>query len=88
MMYYDYFKELSAKHMNFMSYYALSEMDPNDVWHGEKGFIHLTLDKYMSEAGKRQAFLCGPPVMINAVTKVLKNRGLEEKDIFWDDFGL
>ena len=36
----------------------------------------------MAKIGKRQAFLCGPPLMISAVTKVLRDNGLAEKDIF------
>ena len=88
MIYYDFFKELESRHSNLKVYYALSEMEPGDRWDGEKGFIHLTLEKYMNPTGKRQAFLCGPPPMIHAVTKVLKSRGFEDRDIFWDDFGI
>ena len=88
MIYYDEFKALSAKHQNFVAHYALSDLDPQDNWNGATGFIHLTLDRCMTKTGPRQAFLCGPPLMINAVTKTLKANGLEDKDIFWDDFGV
>jgi Na+-transporting NADH:ubiquinone oxidoreductase subunit F len=88
MIYYDEFKSLSAKHPNFVAHYALSDMEPEDNWTGATGFIHLTLDRCMNKVGKRQAFLCGPPLMINAVTKTLKSNGLKDEDIFWDDFGV
>lgn len=88
MFYYDYFKKLEEKFPNFKVYYALSDLDPDDKWDGPKGFVHLTLDEYMAKEGRRQAFLCGPVPMINAVTKTLRKNGLSEKDIFWDDFGL
>lgn len=88
MIYYNEFKTLSAEHPNFVAHYALSDMDPGDKWNGATGFIHLTIERCMAKTGPRQAFLCGPPLMINAVTRVLKENGLADKDIFWDDFGL
>jgi len=88
MIYYDFFKKLSSDSPRFISHYALSEMDPGDEWDGAKGFIHETLNNCMRRSGRRQAFLCGPPPMIHAVTKVLKIHGVPEKNIFWDDFGL
>jgi NAD(P)H-flavin reductase len=33
---------------------------------------------------RRQAFLCGPPLMIEAVTRVLQEKGTN--DIFYDEF--
>jgi NAD(P)H-flavin reductase len=30
--------------------------------------------------------LCGPPPMIDAVMRVLEDKGLAEKDIFYDKF--
>jgi NAD(P)H-flavin reductase len=34
----------------------------------------------------RQAFLCGPPPMIEAVTRVLEEKGMLLEDIFYDEF--
>jgi NAD(P)H-flavin reductase len=33
---------------------------------------------------RRQTFLCGPPLMIEAVTRVLQEKGTN--DIFYDEF--
>ena len=67
--------------------YGLSEPQPEDNWDGETGFIHLSLDKMIEDDGtKRQAFLCGPPPMINAVTKVLQTKGLADEEILYDEF--
>ena len=83
--YLDEFKELAKKHPSFHVVYALSDqLDPSEKWDGETGFIHLAADKYLEEGVKRQAFLCGPPPMIEAVTRVLEEKGVQ--DIFYDKF--
>ena len=81
------YEELARKHPNFHVVYALSdELGPDEKWDGETGFVHLSVDKYLQPGVKRQAFLCGPPPMIDAVTEVLKEKGLRERDIFYDKF--
>ncbi|MHC4388691.1 MAG: FAD-binding oxidoreductase [Planctomycetota bacterium] len=85
--YLERFKELERKHPDFHVVYALSdELGPDEKWDGETGFIHLAVDKYLEPAVARQAFLCGPPPMITAVTRVLQEKGLRSNDIFYDEF--
>jgi Na+-transporting NADH:ubiquinone oxidoreductase subunit F len=86
--YLERFQKLQKKHPNFHVIYALSdELKPEEKWDGETGFIHLSVDKYLEEGVPRQAFLCGPPLMIEAVTRVLEEKGVRSDDIFYDDFG-
>ncbi len=81
------FEELSKKHPNFHVVYALSdELGPDEKWNGETGFIHLSVDKCLENDVTRQAFLCGPPLMIEAVTRVLEEKGINPEDIFYDEF--
>lgn len=85
--YLEPFKELAAKHPNFHVVYALSdELKSDEKWEGETGFIHLAADKMLTSNVPRQAFLCGPPPMIEAVTRVLEEKGLKPEDIFYDKF--
>jgi Na+-transporting NADH:ubiquinone oxidoreductase subunit F len=85
--YLDQFKELERKHPNFHVIYALSDqLGPEEKWDGETGFIHLAVDKYLEAGVARQAFLCGPPLMITAVTRVLEEKGIRPDDIFYDEF--
>ena len=78
-------EQFSKKHPNFHVVYALSdELEEGEKWDGETGFIHLSADKHLESGVPRQAFLCGPPLMIEAVTRVLKEKGTE--DIFYDEF--
>jgi Na+-transporting NADH:ubiquinone oxidoreductase subunit F len=81
------FELLAAEHERFHCIYALSDpLAPGDKWDGETGFIHLAVDKYLPEGRPAQAFLCGPPLMIEAVTDVLRDKGLADEDIFYDEF--
>jgi Na+-transporting NADH:ubiquinone oxidoreductase subunit F len=81
------FQELMKKHENFHAVYALSdELAEGETWDGETGFIHLAVDKFLEAGLTRQAFLCGPPLMIEAVTQVLKGKGIAPEDIFYDEF--
>ncbi|MHC4645259.1 MAG: FAD-binding oxidoreductase [Planctomycetota bacterium] len=81
------FEELAKKHANFHVVYALSdELGPDEMWEGETGFVHLAVDKYLEPGIPRQAFLCGPPPMISAVTRILEEKELRSEDIFYDEF--
>ncbi len=81
------FQELAAKHPNFHVMYALSDpLEPGEEWDGESGFIHLSADKHLEPNIARQAFLCGPPPMIEAVMDVLAEKGIAEEDVFYDKF--
>jgi Na+-transporting NADH:ubiquinone oxidoreductase subunit F len=83
--YLDEFENLVKKHPNFHVVYALSDaLEEGEKWDGETGFIHLSCDKHLELGVRRQAFLCGPPLMIEAVTRVLEEKGAEE--IFYDEF--
>lgn len=85
--YLEQFEQLTKQHPNFHVIYALSDkLEPGEEWNGETGFIHLAVDKYLKAGIVRQAFLCGPPLMIEAVTRVLKEKGLESENIFYDEF--
>jgi len=83
--YLEQLEELAKKYPNFHVVYALSDqLGEDEKWDGEIGFIHLSVDKYLEPGVRRQAFLCGPPLMIEAVTRVLKEKGTS--DIFYDEF--
>jgi Na+-transporting NADH:ubiquinone oxidoreductase subunit F len=85
--YLEQFEELAQKYPGFHVVYALSgKLSGAEKWHGEKGFIHLAVDKYLEPNMKRQVYLCGPPAMVKAVTRVLLGKGVRAEDIFYDQF--
>lgn len=85
--YLDEFKALAAKHPNLKIVYALSDpLEQDEKWEGETGFIHLSVDKYFLTTNKSQAFMCGPPPMIEAVMQILESKGMKDEDMFYDKF--
>lgn len=87
-IYLDFFKEFKKFHPAFDYKYSLSSAPgPEAKWEGETGFVHLSVEKHMKQNANCVAFLCGPPLMIEAVTKTLQDKGLPEEKIFFDDFG-
>jgi Na+-transporting NADH:ubiquinone oxidoreductase subunit F len=85
--YLDKFEELKKQYPKLKVIYALSDPVPEDgQWSGDTGFIHLSVDKHLQENKKCQAFMCGPPPMIEAATEILQGKGLKEQDIFYDKF--
>lgn len=91
MFYQEDFDSIAAENDNFNWYVALSEPLPEDNWDGLTGFIHQVLnDEYLSkhpEPEEIEYYLCGPPMMLAACTTMLKNLGVEDEMIMYDDFG-
>jgi len=89
--YTDEFETLEKKYPNFSFTLALSEALPEDNWNGPAGFIHtVVLENYLknhSEPEDCEYYLCGPPLMIDAVLKMLDSLGVEPENILFDDFG-
>jgi Na+-transporting NADH:ubiquinone oxidoreductase subunit F len=91
MFYDDDFEELAASYPNFSWHVALSEPLPEDDWKGYVGFIHQVLyDNYLKEHPAPEDceyYICGPPMMNQAVFKLLDDLGVEPENIAYDDFG-
>jgi Na+-transporting NADH:ubiquinone oxidoreductase subunit F len=88
--YEDYFTQLAVDHPNFTFHLGLSSPLPEDSWDGLTGFIHeLVLEEYLSQHANPKAleyYLCGPPLMIKACTKMLAGLGVPEHQIAYDEF--
>jgi Na+-transporting NADH:ubiquinone oxidoreductase subunit F len=89
--YYEQFREIEKNFPNFKFNLALSEPLPNDNWNGPVGFIHQVIyDMYLSKHNEPEEidyYLCGPPMMNDAVQKMLYNLGVPNENIAFDDFG-
>ena len=69
----------------------LSEPEPADGWTGATGFVHrVALERHL---GRHPApedceyYLCGPPLMIEAVRVMLDGLGVDATNVRFDDFG-
>ena len=91
LFYMEDFEEIARTHPNFKFFVALSEPKPEDHWNGYTGFIHqVLLDNYLSrhpEPEEIEYYLCGPPMMNQAVLKMLDDYGVPKEMIAFDDFG-
>ena len=88
--YADYFEKLAAEHHNFDFQLALSDPLDEDNWTGHTGFIHeAVLINYLENHPNPKAvefYLCGPPMMIKACTKMLAQLGISDEQIAFDEF--
>jgi Na+-transporting NADH:ubiquinone oxidoreductase subunit F len=85
------FRAIEKEFPNFKFNIALSEPQPEDKWNGYVGFIHQVLyDNYLKdqeEPEEIEYYMCGPPMMNDAVQKMLYDLGIPEEMIDFDDFG-
>ena len=87
LFYLDRLQQLEERLPGFRFVPALSMATPEDEWDGETGLITEVLGRNL-EAGQKQmqAYLCGPPPMIDAAIPVLVSKGIGEDRIFFDKF--
>jgi Na+-transporting NADH:ubiquinone oxidoreductase subunit F len=81
---------LAKAHRNFTFHLALSSPLPEDNWNGHTGFIHeVILENYLCnlpDPSVPEYYLCGPPAMIKACTKMLGEIGVSVGRIAYDEF--
>jgi propane monooxygenase reductase subunit len=65
---------------------ALSEPDPDDDWDGEVGLITDVVKRHESDLAAADAYVCGPPPMVEAAIDLLSALGVDEKHIYYDKF--
>lgn len=86
----DEFQDIEKEFPNFTYTLALSDPLPEDHWQGPKGFIHqVALDTYLKnheDPTEIEYYLCGPPMMIDSVVKMLHELGVEDEMIAFDAF--
>jgi phenol hydroxylase P5 protein len=87
-LYYDAeFRALAAEHAHFTYVPALSDEPAGSNWAGDRGFAHDAAKAHFNNnfAG-HTAYLCGPPVMVEARISTLMQGRLYERDIFTEKF--
>lgn len=86
----DEFQAIEKEFPNFKYTLALSDPLPEDNWTGPKGFIHqVALDTYLKnheDPSEIEYYLCGPPMMIDSVVKMLHDLGVDDEMIAFDAF--
>lgn len=89
--YQEDFDKLAAENDNFDWHIALSDPQEEDNWDGLTGFIHNVLfEQYLKDHPAPEDceyYMCGPPMMNQAVINMLEDLGVERENILLDDFG-
>ena len=91
LFYIDEFEQIAAEHDNFSFHIALSDALPKDNWTGPTGFIHNVIyEEYLKmhpAPEDIEYYICGPPMMLQAVLKMLDSLGVPKEMVHYDDFG-
>jgi len=102
LFYLDHFRNIEKEFPNFQFHVVLSEPLPEDNWKVKKdvndaegdgfvGFVHqAVIDEYLEkhEAPEDiEFYFCGPPLMNQAVLKMVDDWGVPPENVAFDDFG-
>ena len=102
LFYMDDFKKIEKEFPNFKFYVVLSDPLPEDNWTVKKslddaegdgflGFVHqAVIDNYLTihdEPEEIEFYFCGPPMMNQAVLKMVDDFGVPPENVSFDDFG-
>ncbi len=82
----DELRELESRLPSFRYVPALSEPDDSDGWDGEVGLITDVVRRGESSLVRTDAYVCGPPPMVEAALELLPALGVADKRIFYDKF--
>ncbi len=81
------FRTLANAHPNFTYVPALSAPSEDDAWDGETGFVHdVATRHFKGDFRQHKAYMCGPPVMIDACITALIRGRLFERDMYMEKF--
>ncbi len=92
--YVDEFNKIQEENPNFHWTLALDRPDPVADAAGvayKPGFVHQVIfENYLKNHENPEDieyYLCGPPMMISAVTKMLYDLGVPDENVMYDNFG-
>ena len=86
LFYLEELRALDARMPNFSYTIALSEPSADDGWSGETGFISDILERREGDLSDRDAYICGPPPMVDAAIASLERRNIPAEHIYFDKF--
>ena len=85
--YHEEFLALQKKYPQFTYLPALSDEPAESDWTGFRGFVHEAAKaNFDNDFRGNKAYLCGPPVMIEACIATLMQGRLFERDIYTEKF--
>ena len=82
----DELQALAERLPQFTFVPALSEAADGDGWSGETGLITDVVERLEEDLAEVDAYLCGPPPMVDAALAMLERLGVPESHIYFDKF--
>lgn len=82
----DILSRLEKEHAWFSFIPCLSREPEGSDWQGERGRVTEIVRRRISDAAENEAYLCGPPGMIQECIRVLTSLGMVPEKIFYDAF--
>lgn len=82
----DELAELERRLANFRFVPALSHCPDEEPWEGEKGMVTDVVMRLEQQLGEVDAYLCGPPPMVDAAIGMLDAKGVPENRVYYDKF--
>jgi propane monooxygenase reductase subunit len=82
----DEIEEIGGRLPDFTFVPALSDAAGGDGWAGESGLITDVVERLEGDLAEVDAYLCGPPPMVDAAIAMLEARGVPESHIYFDKF--
>jgi propane monooxygenase reductase subunit len=82
----EHLEELVRELPDFAFVPALSESLEDDGWSGETGLITDVVERLEDDLAEVDAYLCGPPPMVDAAIALLEAKGVPEAHIYYDKF--
>ncbi|QIM47924.1 MULTISPECIES: 2Fe-2S iron-sulfur cluster-binding protein [Alcaligenaceae] len=82
----DRLQQWAQKHPQFQYFPVIADPDSSPDWQGELGLVTDLMQRKLTDAMGYEAYLCGPPAMIDAVEDLLICKGIDESDLHADRF--
>jgi len=82
----DNLSRLEKEHSWFSFIPCLSSEPENSGWQGERGMVNEIVSRRVGDVAENEAYLCGPPGMIQSCIRELTALGLAPDKIFYDAF--
>ncbi|MBN4016283.1 2Fe-2S iron-sulfur cluster binding domain-containing protein [Rhodospirillaceae bacterium AH-315-P19] len=82
----DEIAQLQEELPDFAPYFACANAD--EAWEGDKGYVTDSLLKQMAgeDFTDYEYYLCGPPAMVEAVDKILKEKNVDPSHVHREEF--
>jgi len=91
LFYVEELERLAATHACLRWHAVLSDPRPEDAWTGPTGFVHaVAYEQHLRHHPAPEDceyYLCGPPLMVEAVRAMLDGLGVDPESVRFDDFG-